>query len=70
MMKPPFRIILLLALSLIVERASATRAAAPADLERIVVMISVDGLANFYFDDPKAEMPTIHRLAAAARGRR
>lgn len=31
---------------------------------RIVVMISVDGLAAFYFDDPKAEMPTIRELAA------
>jgi predicted AlkP superfamily pyrophosphatase or phosphodiesterase len=26
-------------------------------------MISVDGLAGFYFDDPKAEMPTIRQLA-------
>ena len=36
-----------------------------ADTNGIVVMISVDGLAAFYFDDPKAEMPTIHALAAA-----
>lgn len=28
-----------------------------------VVLISVDGLANFYFDDPRAQMPTIRRLA-------
>jgi predicted AlkP superfamily pyrophosphatase or phosphodiesterase len=41
--------------------------AAPAgvDTNHVVVMISVDGLAAFYFDDPKAEMPTIHALAAA-----
>ncbi|MEP6668069.1 MAG: ectonucleotide pyrophosphatase/phosphodiesterase [Chthoniobacter sp.] len=32
--------------------------------ERIVVLISVDGLAHYYFDDPKAEMPTIRQLAA------
>src|ERR1043166_4572066 len=32
---------------------------------RIVVMISVDGLAGFYLDDPKAEMPTIRNLAVA-----
>lgn len=32
--------------------------------DRIVVLISVDGLAHFYFDDPKAEMPTIRQLAA------
>ena len=30
--------------------------------DRIVVLISVDGLAHFYFDDPKAEMPTIRQL--------
>jgi predicted AlkP superfamily pyrophosphatase or phosphodiesterase len=33
--------------------------------DRIVVMISVDGLAADYLDDPKAEMPTIRALAAA-----
>ncbi len=32
--------------------------------DRIVVLISVDGLAHYYFDDPKAEMPTIRALAA------
>ena len=32
--------------------------------ERIVVLLSVDGLAHFYLDDPKAEMPTIRQLAA------
>src|ERR1051325_4220223 len=30
----------------------------------IVAMISVDGLAAYYLDDPKAEMPTIRALAA------
>lgn len=43
-------------------------AAAPptvvADHDRVVVMISVDGLANFYMDDPAAPLPTIHKLAA------
>lgn len=33
--------------------------------DRIVVMISVDGLAAHYFDDPEAEMPNIRALAAA-----
>jgi predicted AlkP superfamily pyrophosphatase or phosphodiesterase len=37
--------------------------AAPTD-DRIVVMISLDGLAHFYLDDPKAEMPTIRELAS------
>src|SRR3954466_14009733 len=31
---------------------------------RIVGLISVDGLAHYYFDDPKADMPTIRQLAA------
>lgn len=38
--------------------------AASTETNRVVVMMSIDGLAAFYFDDPKAEMPTIHRLAA------
>ncbi len=32
--------------------------------DRTVVLVSVDGLANFYLDDPRADMPTIRRLAA------
>jgi predicted AlkP superfamily pyrophosphatase or phosphodiesterase len=39
-------------------------AAAAADPDRIVVLMSVDGLANFYMDDPSAEIPTIRKLAA------
>lgn len=31
--------------------------------DRCVVLISVDGLAGFYLDDPLAEMPTLRRLA-------
>ena len=42
--------------------ASAADALKPSD--RTVVMISVDGLAADYLDDPKAEMPTIRALAA------
>ncbi len=39
--------------------------------ERIVVLISVDGLAHYYFDDPQAEMPTIRQLAGeGARAKR
>jgi predicted AlkP superfamily pyrophosphatase or phosphodiesterase len=37
--------------------------ASPAS-DRIVVMISIDGLAGFYLDDPKAPMPTPRALAA------
>jgi len=44
----------------------ASRVALGAEVsDRVVVMISVDGLAGFYFDDPKAEMPNIRALAAA-----
>ena len=39
--------------------------AATDNSDRVVVMISVDGLAGFYLDDPKAEMPTIRKLANA-----
>lgn len=42
---------------------------AAADSSNIVVMVSVDGLAAYYFDDPKAEMPNIHALAAGARAK-
>ena len=38
--------------------------ALPPASERIVVLISLDGMAHYYMDDPKAEMPTIRRLAA------
>jgi len=38
--------------------------AAPPASDRHVILISVDGLAHYYFDDPKAPMPTIRRLAA------
>jgi predicted AlkP superfamily pyrophosphatase or phosphodiesterase len=44
--------------------ALTTRAADSSALDRIVVMISVDGLGAYYLDDPKAEMPTIRALAA------
>ncbi len=41
---------------------SSTGALPPAS-ERLVVLISVDGLAAYYLNDPKADMPTIRRLA-------
>jgi predicted AlkP superfamily pyrophosphatase or phosphodiesterase len=46
-------------------RINSASAAAPAtDPDRIVVLMSVDGLAGFYLDDPAAEIPTIRKLAA------
>ncbi len=44
---------------------SVRAAESPAKSDRVVVMISVDGLAGFYLDDAKAEMPNIRALAAA-----
>ncbi len=43
--------------------STPARALDPA-ADRIVVLISVDGLAHYYLDDPKADMPTIRQLAA------
>ncbi len=55
----------ILALSIYVPACceTASAATAVADPDRIVVLMSVDGLANFYMDDPAAEMPTIRKLA-------
>jgi predicted AlkP superfamily pyrophosphatase or phosphodiesterase len=50
-----------LALRVAAAESTATHLAAA---DRIVVMISVDGLAADYLDDPKAEMPTLCALAA------
>lgn len=33
--------------------------------DRCVILVSVDGLADFYLDDPRAELPTLRRLAKA-----
>ncbi len=56
---------LLLAACCLAASWRAARAAdpAPQDQGRIVVMVSVDGLAAFYMDDPQAKMPTIRALA-------
>ncbi|OAI57203.1 hypothetical protein AYO49_02585 [Verrucomicrobiaceae bacterium SCGC AG-212-N21] len=47
-------------LSFLLLALSAVSAAAP---DRNVVLISVDGLAHYYYDDPQAPMPTIRKLA-------
>ena len=52
---------LLLVVLLIGSFAAQSRAATN---DNIVVLVSVDGLAAYYFDDPKAEMPNIRALAA------
>jgi predicted AlkP superfamily pyrophosphatase or phosphodiesterase len=45
-------------------RSAAPGGEATASSDRSVVMISVDGLAGYYLDDPKAQMPNIRKLAA------
>lgn len=42
--------------------AVSARIVHAADPKPCVVLVSVDGLANFYLDDPKAEIPMIRRL--------
>src|SRR6188474_851204 len=32
--------------------------------DHCLILVSVDGLAGFYLDDPRAQMPTLRRLAA------
>lgn len=49
-------------LSLLVALATIT-AHAQAATDRLVILVSVDGLASYYLDDPKANMPTIRKLA-------
>ena len=43
---------------------SSCPAAASDRSDRVVVLLSLDGLAGFYLDDAKAEMPTIRQLMA------
>lgn len=51
----------LLALAVVTVSFSTTPARGSSG--RIVVLISVDGLAGYYLDDPKAEMPNLRALA-------
>lgn len=63
------RFLALLAATAALWSLSSTHAQAADD--RLVILISVDGFAHDYFDDPKAHIPTIRKLAAAgARARR
>ncbi|MGC3971446.1 MAG: alkaline phosphatase family protein [Pirellulales bacterium] len=42
----------------------ASPASAEPHKDRCVILVSIDGLANFYFDDHRAHMPTLRRMAA------
>ena len=55
------RQLLLLGLCALLAPVFTPRVAAQTAPACIVVLISVDGLAQYYFDDPKCEMPTTSR---------
>ena len=44
-------------------QAICPSAAQAADRDRHVIVVSLDGLAAYLVDDPKAALPTIRRLA-------
>lgn len=54
----------LTALTLLLSVTSAFAAEPVPASERCLILISVDGLAGFYLDDPKAHLPTIRKMAA------
>lgn len=56
------RALVLLLLCLVAWLQVQAAQAAPQQ-DRCVILVSVDGLAGFYLDDPKADMPIVHRLA-------
>lgn len=65
------RFVTLCALAIAVWLLLESQAPAEPRQDRCVILVSVDGLANFYLDDPRADMPTVRRLAregARARG--
>ena len=53
----------LLVVSLACLSLESTAAAAP-QTDHCVILVSVDGLAGFYLDDPQADLPTLRRMAA------
>jgi predicted AlkP superfamily pyrophosphatase or phosphodiesterase len=61
--RPRF-LLALAALCLLPSVVHAAPAPTPFDADRVVVLISVDGLAGDYLNDPKAEMPTLRKLIA------
>lgn len=64
-MRQSFLILLVLCLGTpSISTALAEDAAHSRGVAKYVVIISVDGLAASYFDDSRAEMPTLHKLAA------
>ncbi len=65
-MHPAFRksCLALLIFSIVAAAIAAETAQAEPRKDRCVILVSIDGLANFYFDDSRAHMPHLRRLAA------
>ena len=57
------RFVALLLPAIVVWSAPPASAAEPKS-DHCVILVSLDGLANFYLDDPKAHLPTLRKLAA------
>jgi predicted AlkP superfamily pyrophosphatase or phosphodiesterase len=58
------RTLTLFLIAIVAAGGAMTPSASSAENDRHVILISLDGLAHYYFDDPKAPMPTIRKLAA------
>lgn len=54
----------LVALAFVVSAFPNAMPAAPPAAEHHVILISLDGLAHYYFDDAMAQLPTLRQLAA------
>lgn len=65
MLNPMRKFMLLAAVCLLAKDVFIFDTAAAVDTNRVVVMISIDGLAGYYLDDPKADVPTLRELASA-----
>lgn len=64
MNRPSLLSVVLLVLTLAFGVASTPKVKAEPRKDRHVILISVDGLAHYYFEDPKCQMPTIRAMAA------
>ena len=62
--KSAHRLALAVALSIIAFNSQSSAIAKQAASDRVVVIISIDGLGSVYLNDPKAEIPTLRQLAA------
>ena len=57
------RRVMLLSVAVWMVLAVGLNAAEP-QKDRCVILVSIDGLANFYIDDPKSDVPVMRKLAA------